>query len=68
MPPFTIRFDQKLIFACLILLLLGLVMVASTSMTLAQRQFADSLHYFWRQLHYTGLASVGCKAARHTPF
>jgi cell division protein FtsW len=53
MPAFTI--DKKLIFACLFLLLLGLVMVASTSMTLAQKQFTDPLHYFWKQLNYTGL-------------
>lgn len=30
-------------------------MVVSTSMTLAQKQFADPLYYFWKQLTYTGL-------------
>jgi len=30
-------------------------MVASTSMTLAQKQFTEPLHYFWKQLNYTGL-------------
>jgi cell division protein FtsW len=49
------RFDKKLLFACLVLLLLGLIMVASTSMTLAQKQFAEPLYFFWKQLGYTGL-------------
>lgn len=47
--------DGKLLLACTLLLFLGLIMVASTSMTLAQRQFADPLYYFWKQLTYTGL-------------
>jgi cell division protein FtsW len=51
----SIRFDKKLLFACLVLLLLGLIMVASTSMTLAQKQFAEPLYYFWKQLDYSGL-------------
>ncbi len=34
------------------LLLLGLVMVASTSITLAEQRWDDPLHLFWRQMLY----------------
>lgn len=41
--------DFYLIGLGLFLLGLGLVMVASASVTVADRHFADPLHYFWRQ-------------------
>jgi cell division protein FtsW len=46
--------DFYLIGLGLFLLGLGLVMVASASVTVADRHFADPLHYFWRQ----GVAAV----------
>ncbi|MEK7992123.1 MAG: putative lipid II flippase FtsW [Thiotrichaceae bacterium] len=56
-PSSHIRFgyDMPLIFVCLILLLLGLVMVTSSSIYIAETRFNDSLYYFWRQLTYVGI-------------
>lgn len=39
----------------LILLGLGLVMVGSASITIAERQFDQPFYFFWRQLTYTGV-------------
>jgi cell division protein FtsW len=41
--------DFYLISLTLFLVALGLVMVASASVTVADRHFIDPLHYFWRQ-------------------
>jgi len=43
------RYDRFLIGAGLCLILLGLVMVASSSVTVADRLYHQPLHYFWRQ-------------------
>jgi len=43
------HYDVYLIGLSLFLVGLGLVMVASASVTVADRHFADPLHYFWRQ-------------------
>jgi cell division protein FtsW len=43
------HYDFYLIGLGLFLLSLGLIMVASASVTVADRHFADPLHYFWRQ-------------------
>ena len=43
-------FDLLLTSVSLFLLLVGLVMVASSSITMADKVYADPLHYFWRQL------------------
>ena len=45
--------DFPLLLSALILLGLGLVMVASSSVSIAERQLADPLYYFWRQFSYT---------------
>jgi len=50
-------YDIGLIFSCITLLLLGLVMLASASINLAQTQFGIPLYFFWRQLVYVG---IGC--------
>lgn len=42
-------FDLWLMTVIVFLIGLGLVMVASSSMAIADRQFNDPLHYFWRQ-------------------
>ncbi|QKT03048.1 putative lipid II flippase FtsW [Ectothiorhodospiraceae bacterium 2226] len=63
LPPGTVRrpllpVDLRLPLATVALLALGLVMVASASVTIAERQAADPLYYFWRQGLYVllGLA------------
>nr|VFK38033.1 MAG: cell division-specific peptidoglycan biosynthesis regulator FtsW [Candidatus Kentron sp. SD]VFK42756.1 MAG: cell division-specific peptidoglycan biosynthesis regulator FtsW [Candidatus Kentron sp. SD] len=47
--------DFWLIGAALLLIVLGLVMVASTSITTADREIGAPLHYFMRQLGYVSL-------------
>jgi len=42
-------YDAWLMTVILLLLGLGLVMVASSSIAIAERQFHDPLYYFWRQ-------------------
>ncbi len=49
-------FDWSLILSSLALLLLGLVMVASASLNVAQVTFGEPWYYFWKQL---GSAGVG---------
>lgn len=44
------HYDFYLIGLALFLLGLGLLMVASASVTVADRHYADPLHYFWRQV------------------
>jgi cell division protein FtsW len=48
------HFDFYLIGLALFLLGLGLIMVASASVTVAEKHYLDPLHYFWRQ----GVAAV----------
>ncbi len=54
------KVDLPLLLAALTLLGLGLIMVASSSISIAERQLADALYYFWRQLSY---AVIGLLAA-----
>ena len=42
-------YDAWLMIVILLLIGLGLIMVASSSMAIADRQFNEPLHYFWRQ-------------------
>jgi len=44
--------DQWLLFSAVGLILLGLLMVASASMVIAERQFHAPMHFLWRQLAY----------------
>lgn len=43
------RYDFVLIGVCLFLIMTGLLMVASSSITIADRLHGDPLYYFWRQ-------------------
>ena len=54
-PTTVLGFDAWLLFSLAGLLGTGLVMVASSSVAVADRHVGDSLYYFWRQLAYTGL-------------
>jgi cell division protein FtsW len=51
--------DQLTLFATLLLLAIGLVMVMSASVSIAERQTGDPLYYLWRQ---TGFVLVGLAA------
>jgi cell division protein FtsW len=48
-PAWTDRWDYGLLASALFLAGLGLVMVASASISIADREVSDPLHYFWRQ-------------------
>ena len=58
--PLIDSLDIPLLVSALILLGLGLVMVASSSISIAERELSDPLYYFWRQFSYSivGLISA----------
>jgi len=47
--------DHTLLFAVVVLLALGLVMVGSASTSIAERQTGHAFYYLWRQLAYMGV-------------
>lgn len=61
------RYDAWLMGAILILLLLGLVMVASASIATADRELDRPLYYFWRQAGYVAVGVVVGLAALRVP-
>jgi len=58
--------DPWLAGAVLVLLILGLVMVASASVSLADRQFGQPFYYFLRQLAYVGVGVLASAAIMRT--
>jgi len=50
-----VSYDFGFILGSLALLLLGLVMVASASINIAQTEFGEPFYFFWRQLAYAGI-------------
>jgi len=56
--PLSIYYDFKLIFACYALLLLGLIMVESASINIAQNRLNDPLYYFYRQSIYATIGTL----------
>jgi len=59
------RYDSQLIIAVLALMGIGLVIVASSSISIATRALGDLLYYFWRQSVSVVLGLVmyaGCDA------
>ena len=55
-PDRRVGLDAPLLIAATVLVLLGLVMVASASVTMADRSLDDPLYYFWKQLTVLGVA------------
>ena len=53
-----VNYDIGLILSSLTLLLLGLVMVASASINIAQIKFGEPLYYFWQQLASAGVGII----------
>jgi cell division protein FtsW len=60
-------FDFVLVSVALFLLLAGLVMVASSSITMADKLHANPLYYFWRQLISVVLGLGGGVVILNTP-
>lgn len=50
--------DLPLLLSAMALLGLGLVMVASSSISIAERQLSEPLFYFWRQLSYSVIGFI----------
>lgn len=56
--PFAENIDVSLLFSAFILLGLGLIMVTSSSISIAERQLSEPLYYFWHQLSYSIIGIV----------
>jgi len=50
--------DMPLLISAIVLMGLGLVMVASSSISIAERQLSEPLYYFWRQLSYSVIGLI----------
>ena len=62
---FQLQYDSWLISTVLFLICLGLVMVASSSIAISDRNYSDPLHYFWRQLFAVGIGlSIACAVVK----
>lgn len=55
---FTLIFDKWLLLPVLGLILLGLTMVASSSIFLSHQQYHFAFHYLFRQMFYLGLSFI----------
>src|SRR3990167_2004198 len=51
----NLLFDRYFVAAVIAIMALGLIMVASASMVISERQFGDPFYYFIRQLVYMGM-------------
>ncbi len=61
------RYDAQLIVAVLAIMGIGLVMVASASISIATRELGDPLYYFWRQSVYVAIGLALMLAATRIP-
>jgi len=61
------RYDAQLIVAVLALMGIGLVMVASASISIATRELGDPLYYFWRQSVYVAISLALMLAGTRIP-
>ena len=60
-------YDAWLMTVIFLLIGLGLVMVASSSIAIADRQFHEPLHYFWRQMFSAAIGLSFVVAALKIP-
>lgn len=61
------RYDARLLIAVLTLMGIGLVMVASASISIASRELGDPLYYFWRQGLYAAISLLLMLVATRIP-
>lgn len=61
------RLDWALLGVFIMLLLLGLVMISSASMSAADRAHGDPFHFFWRQLLHLVFGSLAALLALRLP-
>lgn len=50
--------DYLLLFGLVALIIIGLTMVASSSIAISEKRFDDPMHYFWRQLFALALGGM----------
>ena len=60
-------FDTKLLSAALVLLMLGLVMAGSASISIAEKQLADPFYYLLRHLSYIGIGLIAAYGVTRIP-
>ena len=61
------RYDYWLLGSVLLLLCIGLVMMGSASVSIAEKQFGEPFYYIWRQLAYVCAALLLSQAVLHVP-
>ncbi len=61
------RYDAQLIVAVLVLMGVGLVMVASASISIATRELGEPLYFFWRQCVFVLIGLTAMLLATRTP-
>ncbi len=61
------QYDPWLLAAVLSMMSIGLVMVASASITVADSNFGEPFHYLWRQMIAAGIGLSLGFVAMHTP-
>lgn len=59
--------DMWLVAAAVLLILFGLLMVASASMVISERQYDTAFHYLWRQVAYLCMGAVAGFILYRTP-
>ena len=64
---FRLQYDIWLMSTVLFLISLGLVMVASSSIAISDRNYSEPLYYFWRQLVAAGIGLSVSYAVVKTP-
>ena len=63
----AIRWDIWLLSAVLLLLFIGLIMMGSASISIAEKQLSDPFYYIWRQSAFIFVALVLSLGVLHTP-
>ena len=61
------RYDYWLLGSVLLLLCIGLVMMGSASVSIAEKQFGEPFYYIWRQVAYVGVALLLSQIVLHVP-
>lgn len=63
----TYQFDYWLLGSVLLLLCIGLVMMGSASVSIAEKQYGEPFYYIWRQIAYITFALLLSHIVLHVP-
>ena len=61
------QFDYWLLGSVLLLLCIGLVMMGSASVSIAEKQYGEPFYYIWRQIAYIAVALLFSHLVLHVP-